>query len=227
MRLAVTFAALGLVACAPKPKESKVARDIKIVRDENQPDKLFEKGKQFHAVGDLTRAEQYYAAALEQGYPAEAVLVPLLKVCNEAKRFQVGIDYAEPVLNKNPRNYRLRLIVASFYRAIGHLARARGHYEVALTDQPEDPTAHYLLAVLLRDEFRDLVNADKHFREYLRLAPEGPHAEEARGSLLKEVPEPPKSAEKSAEKSVENPAEKSTPKPVPLTSPNTKPTKIP
>jgi hypothetical protein len=46
--------------------------------------------------------------------------------------------------------------------------------------------AHYALAVLSRDE-NDPVGADKHFREYLRLAPNGPHAEEAQASLLESV----------------------------------------
>lgn len=210
---AIAFGAATTVACAPKPKETKVAHDIKIVREENQPERLFEKGKAFHQIGDLTRAEQYYAAALEQGYPAEKVLVPLLKVCNDAKRFQVAIDYAEPVLSKNPRNHRLRVIIASFYRAVGQQARARSYYELALEDEPNDPTAHYLLAVLLRDEFRDHVNADKHFREYLRLEPEGPHAQEARGSLLKVVPEAPAPTPLPSKPA---PASSSTPKPIKL-----------
>jgi hypothetical protein len=30
--------------------------------------------------------------------------------------------------------------------------------------------------------------ADRHFREYLRLAPRGDHADEARSFLLREVP---------------------------------------
>jgi len=206
------------MACAPKPKESKVARDIKIVREENKPENLFEKGKTFHQIGDLTRAEQYYAAAMQQGYPPEKVLMPLLQVCTEANRFQVAIEYAEPILSKNPRNHRLRMIVASLYRAVGHNARARSYYEIALDDEPNDATGHYLLAVLLRDEFRDLVNADKHFREYLRIEPTGSHAKEATGSLLKEVPA---AVEKT---SVEKKPE---PKPVPASSSNTKPTKIP
>jgi len=32
------------------------------------------------------------------------------------------------------------------------------------------------------------VAADPHFREYLRISPRGPHAEEAQASLLKSVP---------------------------------------
>ena len=45
------------------------------------------------------------------------------------------------------------------------------------------------LAVILRDELHDAVGADRHFREYLRITPTGSHAEEAKGSLLKPVPD--------------------------------------
>ena len=35
-------AATTTMACAPKPPESKVARDMQIVREENQPERLYE-----------------------------------------------------------------------------------------------------------------------------------------------------------------------------------------
>ncbi len=54
-------------------------------------------------------------------------------------------------------------------------------------DKPDMAPAHFALGVLLRDEQGDLVQADLHFREYLRLDPRGAHVDEARGSLLKLV----------------------------------------
>jgi hypothetical protein len=39
-------------------------------------------------------------------------------------------------------------------------------------------------------EKKDWVGADKHFREYLRIEPNGKHVEEAKGSLLHKVPQP-------------------------------------
>jgi tetratricopeptide (TPR) repeat protein len=183
----IACAATATVACAPPRKESKVAREIKIVQAENAPDRLFDKARAFHAIGDLTRAEQYYAAAMQQGYSEDEILPLLLRVCVDSSRYQVAIDYAEPILRKRPKDHRLRLVIASLYSAIGHPNKARDHYETAVSDAPNDPTARYALAVLLRDEFHDRVAADQQFREYLRIMPDGPHAEEARDSLLKEV----------------------------------------
>jgi len=48
--------------------------------------------------------------------------------------------------------------------------------------------AHYLLGVVARDSENDVVEADRHFREYLRIEPNGSHAEEAKASLLKRLP---------------------------------------
>ncbi len=180
-------AALAALGCVSKAKESKVAHDVRVIHEENAPGRLFEKAKQFHSIGDLNRAEQYYSAAMQQGYPENAVLPLLLRVCIQANRFQVAIDYAEPALKKNPGDHRLRLVVASLYSAIGQPAKAREHYQTVLATAPDDATAHYALGVLLRDEFDDRVGADEHFRAYLRLEPDGPHVEEAKASLLKIV----------------------------------------
>ena len=195
VRLACASVALiAASACTQKPKESRVAHDIRIVREENAPEKLFARAQQYQAIGDLTRAEQYYAAAMQQGYPEAKVLPVLLRVCIDASRYRVAIDYTEPVLKKNPRDHKLRLVLGSLYSAIGEQQHARTQYEMVVTDAPDDPTAHFALAVLLRDEFNERVEADRHFREYLRLDPKGAHAEEAKGSLLKDVPPAPPAA---------------------------------
>ena len=73
--------------------------------------------------------------------------------------------------------------------------------------------------MLLRDEFHDRAGADKHFREYLRVAPDGAHAEEAKGSLLKDVSDAPVAAP---------PTPVVAPTPVPSTvAPTTPPKKLP
>ncbi len=78
-------------------------------------------------------------------------------------------------------------MVASFYSTIGDVAAARAELERVVKDRPDHAAAQFALGVLLRDEQGDLVQADLHFREYLRLDPQGAHVDEARGSLLKLV----------------------------------------
>lgn len=177
-------AGLALGACA-KPPESKVANQLKTFQEEETQAKLIARGKAFANVGDYTRAEQYLAAALEQGADPKTVMPLLLKVCVAERRYRVAIDYAEPELKRHPANFRLRFVLASLYATIGDTAGARGQLERVATDRPDYAPVHFALAVLLRDEEGDLVEADRHFREYLRLDPDGDHADEARGSLLK------------------------------------------
>jgi tetratricopeptide (TPR) repeat protein len=183
----LVLSALSAAACAPPPG-AKVAAQVETVKAEQTPDKLLERGRAFANVGDFTRAEQYLAAALESGADPHKALPLLLKVCVEEKRYRVAIDYAEPVLKKRPNDHRLRFVVASLYAMIGESRIAREHMQLVVEGKPDYADVHYALAVLLKNDEGDLVTADYHFREYLRLKPLGPHAEEARGSLLKTVP---------------------------------------
>jgi tetratricopeptide (TPR) repeat protein len=180
----------------PAPKD-QVQQDIVAANSEKTPDKLLARGRAFQSVGDLTRAEQYYAAALQEGANPKEVLPLLLRVCIEGKRYRVAIEYAEPYLKKHPDDWRLRLVVAALYGGIGEPNVERAELEQVLAVNPNEATGHYALAVLLRDEYGDVVGADAHFREYLRLDPQGDHADEAKAGLLKPVTPEGEGSEKS------------------------------
>ncbi len=105
-----------------------------------------------------------------------------------SQRYRLAIDVGERYLNKNPTDHHLRFLVATLYTAIEQHQRARAYLERVLAEDPKHAEAHYLLAVLLRDQSRDWVGADHHFGRYLMLNPAGPHAAEARASLLESVP---------------------------------------
>lgn len=182
---------IALGAAAPACTNNRAARveaAEKTVREEQSPDKLVARGKMFARLGDYTRASQYFAAALDAGADEKDVLPLLLRTYVVSQRFRLAIDLGERYLAKNPRDHFLRFLVATLYSAIDQPERARQHLERVLAQNPKNAEAHYVLAVLLRDRQRDWVGADHHFRQYLMLEPAGPHAEEARGSLLKTVP---------------------------------------
>src|SRR5207237_1794695 len=54
--------------------------------------------------------------------------------------------------------------------------RAINLYEAALDDSPRCAEVHYRLALLYDDKMDDPLNALHHFKRYLVLAPNGPHA---------------------------------------------------
>lgn len=185
MRILLLGVALGLVALGCGG--NKVVAQSATVRAEETPEKLLARGRAFVTVGDFVRAEQYFASALQHGAEPRVALPLLLRACAEEKRYRAAIDYAEPELRRHPDDVKLRFVVASFYSTIGDVAAARTQLERVVKDKPDLAPAHFALAVLLRDEQGDLVQADIHFREYLRLDPSGAHVDEARGSLLKLV----------------------------------------
>jgi len=182
--LLVTAAILG---CTPTAGTNVQAR-MATMRKEQTQDKLVDRGKAFASIGDTTRAEQYFAAAMSQGKNEAAILPMLLTVCLSDGRYRVAIEYAEQYLKEHPSDVRVRFVLGTIYEAVGEEEPARSNLEAVLGAEPEDADAHYALAVLLRDGDHDPVAADPHFREYLRLRPRGSHAEEAEASLMKSVP---------------------------------------
>jgi tetratricopeptide (TPR) repeat protein len=190
MRRAALAAAVGLWVALPACASSRgdKAREAeRTVRAEQTPAKLVERGKLFAQVGDYTRASQYLAAAIDAGANPDEVLPHLMRVLVVSGRFRTAIQLGEQELVKRPENHALRFLVGTLQAAVGRNDLAREHLERVVEAQPKHAGAHYALAVLLRDAEADPVGADRHFRVYLELDPRGVHAEEARGSLLKEV----------------------------------------
>src|SRR5882724_6790188 len=67
--------------------------------------------------------------------------------------------------------------------AQGDFARAIDLYEAALDDSPRSAEVHYKLALLYDDKLNDPVSALHHFKRYLALSPNGPHAKEVTNSI--------------------------------------------
>lgn len=186
LAVALAATACGGGAATPDP----VGR-LRIMNKAEAPDKLLQEGKAFAAIGDTTRAEQYFSAAISRGAD-EAKVVPLIViVCVRDGRYELAIDYASRYAQKHPNDLRVRYLLGTLYAAVGDSGRARGELEFVVRAKPNDPEPHWALAKVLHDEAKDPTSADGQFREYLRLAPTGAHAEEARASLLNQEPETP------------------------------------
>jgi tetratricopeptide (TPR) repeat protein len=206
--------ALGVSACGPT-RAQKVEADIASVRIEANAQTLLERGKAFAAIGDHTRAEEYLAAAIEAGADSRVVLPLLMEVCVRTGRYRSAIQHGENHLRRHPNDLRTRIVVGALYAALNEGKHAREQLELVVATAPDPERtagearaegdfrqaaggprpperlkaqAHYLLGVVARDTENDVVEADRHFREYLRLEPNGSHAEEAKSYLLKRVP---------------------------------------
>jgi tetratricopeptide (TPR) repeat protein len=148
------------------------------------PAELYRRGIALGEAGDLIRAEQYLAAAIDRGFPAEQALPPLMRVCLASSRLRAALSHAEPYLEDHPDAWSLRYLVASIQLGIGNVDDARVSLERVITDAPDQPDAYYLLGLLLRDRVGDRNGATRRFERYIELAPEGQHAGEVRAALL-------------------------------------------
>src|SRR5438477_12001824 len=70
--------------------------------------------------------------------------------------------------------------------AQGDFLRAINLYEAALDDSPRCAEVHYKLALLYDDKMNDPLSALHHFRRYLALSPNGPHANDAKNSIRRD-----------------------------------------
>jgi Tfp pilus assembly protein PilF len=81
----------------------------------------------------------------------------------------------------------MRFVLGTLRAGVGEPLAAEAELSKVIQASPENPDAHYALAVLLRDQRNDPLGADQHFRAYLELQPAGEHSEEAKSSLLQVV----------------------------------------
>lgn len=148
------------------------------------PSVMLEHADAFAENGDYTRAQQYYSAALAAGGKSNVIMPKLLKACIASGDLRLATEYAEQELSKNPDDAHLRFVTGALQAQIGNRPVARRHLALAASQMRENAKVQFVVATFFRDDMQDRGEADPYFREYLRLAPDGEHAAEARGSLM-------------------------------------------
>ena len=174
-------------ACAGSARDALRA-DADIVRRESTPEILLQRGDGFAAVGDATRAEQYYAAALAAGGAPQRLVRRLIRVCVGDQRYRAALAYAGDYLRRHPRDDEVRFARATIAAGVGETELARADLTRLAASAPNNAEVHFALAVLLRDDFSDLPRARAHFARYLALAPRGSNAAQARAAAEDEQP---------------------------------------
>jgi tetratricopeptide (TPR) repeat protein len=157
---------------------------------------LYRQGVALAQQGDLTRAEEYLAAAHRGGGRDGKSLSALLGVCVRASRLRSALAYAQPFLHEHPDEPALWLLVSSVQLALGESLSAQRSAEQALRAESvqteQAAAAHYLLGRLSaaqaeqargRDKHTALALARQHYTRYLALAPAGQHSAELRAVL--------------------------------------------
>jgi predicted Zn-dependent protease len=175
-----------VLGCGTAP--TKAQKERQAFKQETSADELFKKGQAAAAVGDLTRAEQYFVAARKAGGDERKIIQRLLVVCIADQRYPVALEYAEQHLHRHPGDVDVQFAAASIYAALGDTTHARRILEGVVRSRPEWSEAHYALATVLREEGVAPGLADVHDLEYLRLSPKGPLAARARARLSKATP---------------------------------------
>jgi tetratricopeptide (TPR) repeat protein len=159
---------------------------VKSLRDV-PAEQLYARGLALADQGEYVPAEHFLQAARARGYAEGSVVKQLVKVCLASSRFDSALGYAEPYVESHPEDWRLRQVVATIHFAKGDGPAARRELEEVLAREPAHPDGHYLLALVLRDDYGDPGTAKLSFERYLALAPRGSHAAEARAWLRQQA----------------------------------------
>src|SRR5688572_19498479 len=83
-----------LAGCAGAPHAAE-PRYVATAKSEQSAKNLVERGKAFDELGDGTRAEQYFAAAIAAGADSREVVPMLLRVCVKGGRYRAAAAYAD------------------------------------------------------------------------------------------------------------------------------------
>jgi len=153
-------------------------------------EELAARGRRFAELGDYVRAEQYLAGSLEAGGNVDTILPALLRSCVASERYEAALSYAERYEPEAGDSSELELVLAALQLGLGQLDKARRSLELVLKQRP-DAQAHYLLGELYYHSLQDYGAADRHYREYLALAPKGHYAPHVRRLLLTSPAAPP------------------------------------
>lgn len=182
---------LGVIYCAAgcAATTSQATREQKELAHETSTRELMRKGEASSALGDMTRAEQYFVMALKSGTEERAVVKRLLVVCVADERYPVAAEYAENYLRRHPEDADIAYAAATLHAALGDAARARALLQTLTEKRPDWPEPHFTLASVLRQQGDDeaLALADTHDLAYLKLVPNGQLADMAKARLLRRM----------------------------------------
>lgn len=182
--LSATLLVFTTFGCAST--QSNLKKDIEVIEHESRADRLIAQGDGYAALGDMTRAEQYFAAALRNGGEAGGLTRKLIAVCVADGRYPSALEHASDYLRKRPHDVEVHFAAAALKQALGDVEGARAGLVAVIEESPTLAEAHFALGVLEKQQ-GNVIDADASFRAYLDLAPNGEHAEEARAGLMKRV----------------------------------------
>ena len=135
LMLACLVASVAITGCAGVTPTMAQQNPLHDPLEDQTGQHLYESGMRIAGQGDYIRAEQYFTAARDHGFPEERVLPMLMQVCIHSARYSAALGYAEPYLETHPENWGLRMLMATIQMGLGNAAAARLSLEHVVAEE--------------------------------------------------------------------------------------------
>ncbi|MCA9173679.1 MAG: MerR family transcriptional regulator [Planctomycetales bacterium] len=150
--------------------------------DEFCPDQLLEMAMQLEEEGRLREACELYRAALAAGGPDAEVCFQLAELLYRLGHTEAAAERYYMAIELNDDYVEARANLGCVLAELGELSLAAAAFQGALVHHDEYADVHFHLARVL-DDLHEPEQAEHHWREFLRLSPDSPWADEARMRL--------------------------------------------
>ncbi len=130
--------------------------------------------------------EKDYLRLLAENPRDPGTLVALADLYFAQGKYQLATARYQQALDIDPSNATVRTGLAVAFFHLGRTDDAVRQLQRGLVDNPNIPNAYYYLGLILWRDRSDIAGARHAFRDYLQVAPSGPHASDVR-RYLKEL----------------------------------------
>ena len=157
--------------------------------NQSDAESLYRRGIALKKAGEFVPAEEYLKEAVKKGMPKTQVIPHLVDSAIQSSRFRMGLVYLEPLLEKDPNNWRVRYLAGTMYQALGEFRSAEIEFKRVIELAPQEGAPYFAYAKVLSSQYGRQDDAREHFLRFIELVPEGTDTIIARRWLHENSPE--------------------------------------
>jgi Tfp pilus assembly protein PilF len=177
---------------APQPLQAEAPEELPVrrprVRNREAAVAAYNRGTLYQARNDWNRAIDFYIQSLESDDSFSLAYYNLGVAYHSLGSLGLAQQAYEASIGLQPCHVNSRFNLAVLYRETGRTEEAADQLQAALRCDSTHARTHYMLGLIYADSSRTFDLAERHFRRFLRLAPNDAAAVDVRAWLQRPMP---------------------------------------